>query len=199
MATAKNNGSAAAKQRRIKEYEQAPKRCAYCDKPLSYDERSNTYCNASCAAKANNPQRKQSVVRKCKECGREFTLRTPSEKKTFCSSACSGRHRQREKIARWLEGGTLSISVSGQISSSTIKKYLMEEQDRCCAICSAPAEHNGKPLVFVLDHIDGDSTYNERSNLRLICPNCDSQTDTYKARNRGKGRRSRGFAANVGL
>ena len=43
-------------------------------------------------------------------------------------------------------------------------------------------------LVLVLDHVDGDASNNRRENLRLICPNCDSQLPTYKSRNRGKGR-----------
>lgn len=46
----------------------------------------------------------------------------------------------------------------------------------------------GLPLGFVLDHVDGDSGNNTRPNLRLVCPNCDSQLPTFKARNRGKGR-----------
>lgn len=49
----------------------------------------------------------------------------------------------------------------------------------------------GSPLFLVLDHIDGDASNNRRGNLRLICPNCDSQLPTYKARNRGRGRHSR--------
>lgn len=47
-----------------------------------------------------------------------------------------------------------------------------------CAICGIE-EWQGKPLVFTLDHIDGDSHNNELSNLRWICPNCDRQLPTY--------------------
>jgi hypothetical protein len=49
----------------------------------------------------------------------------------------------------------------------------------------------GRPLVLVLDHIDGNSENNRRDNLRLVCPNCDSQLPTFKMRNKGKGRYSR--------
>jgi hypothetical protein len=46
----------------------------------------------------------------------------------------------------------------------------------------------GLPLVFVLDHVDGDASNNQCENLRLVCPNCDSQLPTFKARNRGNER-----------
>lgn len=45
-----------------------------------------------------------------------------------------------------------------------------------------------KPLVFILDHIDGHANNNTRTNLRLICPNCDSQLDTYKSKNKNSDR-----------
>lgn len=44
------------------------------------------------------------------------------------------------------------------------------------------------PLALVLDHIDGNPDNNHRDNLRLVCPNCDSQLPTFKSRNRGNGR-----------
>lgn len=49
----------------------------------------------------------------------------------------------------------------------------------------------GMTLEFVLDHIDGDATNNARENLRMVCPNCDSQLPTFKSKNRGKGRHFR--------
>jgi 5-methylcytosine-specific restriction endonuclease McrA len=44
----------------------------------------------------------------------------------------------------------------------------------------------GKPITLHLDHIDGDNTNNRIENLRLLCPNCHSQTSTYCGRNKGK-------------
>jgi len=57
-----------------------------------------------------------------------------------------------------------------------------------CSICSLPSEWNGKTLVMRLDHISGDPLDNSLENLRLVCPNCDSQLPTFAGRNR-RGRR----------
>lgn len=45
---------------------------------------------------------------------------------------------------------------------------------------------NGEPLVLVLDHIDGNKLDNRPEQLRLLCPNCDSQLSTKGGRNIGK-------------
>lgn len=37
----------------------------------------------------------------------------------------------------------------------------------------------GDRLPFELDHIDGDRTNNRLENLRMLCPNCHAQTESW--------------------
>jgi hypothetical protein len=55
---------------------------------------------------------------------------------------------------------------------------------RHCARCAIAAWH-GMPLALHLDHVNGDSQDNRRENLRVLCPNCHSQTPAYCGRNKG--------------
>lgn len=61
---------------------------------------------------------------------------------------------------------------------SLIKFGFLENQ---CTICNGNPVWQGKPLRMHLDHIDGDRYNNVLTNLRILCPNCHSQTETYGA------------------
>jgi HNH endonuclease len=55
-----------------------------------------------------------------------------------------------------------------------------------CAECGMGPEWNGSRLVLHLDHINGHGYDNRLENLRLLCPNCHSQTSTYCGRNQSR-------------
>ncbi len=66
--------------------------------------------------------------------------------------------------------------TGGAIKRKLLEAGLVKDE---CSECKLPPVWNGKKLTIQLDHIDGDRTNNAQSNLRLLCPNCHSQTHTF--------------------
>lgn len=54
-----------------------------------------------------------------------------------------------------------------------------------CVTCNQ-TEWLEKPIPLELDHINGDNTDNRIENLRCLCPNCHTLTDTYRGKNIGR-------------
>ncbi len=72
---------------------------------------------------------------------------------------------------------------SFKLKNRLLKEGLIENK---CVDCGIGNQYNGKPLSLQLDHTNGDNTDNRLENLRLLCPNCHSQTDTYAGKNKKK-------------
>ena len=67
-----------------------------------------------------------------------------------------------------------------------LKKRLLDAGilDNQCILCGQGPVWNGKPMVLQLDHINGKNNDHRIENLRILCPNCHSQTETYAGRKR---------------
>lgn len=65
---------------------------------------------------------------------------------------------------------------SGSVKQRILSRNLIAYQ---CLGCGCGREWNGKTISLHLDHINGDSKDHRLENLRFLCPNCHSQTETY--------------------
>ena len=77
------------------------------------------------------------------------------------------------------------IENSTYANISRLKERLIKEGrlEYKCQNCGIK-EWQSKPLSLHLDHINGKNNDHRIENLRFLCPNCHSQTDTYAGRNK---------------
>lgn len=118
---------------------------------------------------------------KCLNC-KNFT------KNKFCSKFCSSSYKHKEAYNDYLTNN--DKYCKGNYTPKNFKDFFLSEQDNKCKICGIESIWMGKDLVFIIDHIDGDASNNKRENIRMICPNCDSQTETFKSKNKNSKRRN---------
>jgi len=113
---------------------------------------------------------------RCINCNLEVTKANSKEK--FCSINCQHNYTLEENVK------------SGKASPKSLKRFLVKHYGNKCWTCGIE-EWNKKTIIMEMEHIDGNSENNNLENLSLICPNCHSQTSTYKGANRGNGRHYR--------
>lgn len=131
----------------------------------------------------------------CKNCKSDFKFKGYSRNHIFCSINCNKEYRVKkakekhlERFELWIKGKSLDV----QKTRPMVRQFVSELRGYKCECCGI-SEWNGKPLTLWLDHIDGDASNDSPNNVRLMCPNCDSQSDTFGAKNYGRGRKSRGM------
>ncbi|GAA0453147.1 HNH endonuclease signature motif containing protein [Streptomyces olivaceiscleroticus] len=70
-----------------------------------------------------------------------------------------------------------------RIPAQRLRRALLARgTDERCALCGIGPIWQGEPLPLEVDHINSDWRDNRPENLRFLCPNCHSTTDTYRGR-----------------
>lgn len=174
-------------------------KCKNCNKEIPFEKRRNKFCSKSCSAHFNNSKRiknQENIIPNCSEQNINYVI---LEKfcinckkilsvlqKKFCSHKCSSDYRKKDR-----ENEIVSNNDFKNVANPTIRRILIKMKENKCSICKMQANWQGKNLVLIIDHIDGNSENTNIDNFRLVCPNCDSQLPTYKGRNIGNGRHKR--------
>ena len=99
-----------------------------------------------------------------------FTGRNPKSKG-------SNNQNKKEDIIR----DYLDIDAKKYTNNTNLKKWLYKFNliEETCSICSISNNWNNNYLSLQLDHINGNNRDNRLENLRILCPNCHSQTKNY--------------------
>ena len=156
--------------------------CLNCNTETNNDKFCSSSCSASYNNKKNHWRKQKGILRKLEKClfCEEECKRLDAK---FCSIKCQKEFEYKNKIAEWLEKDV-------KIGRFQIRRYLTETFGYYCSHCGIN-EHNSKPIVLQVEHIDGNSENNRPENLCFLCPNCHSQTPTFGAKNKGNGRHYR--------
>lgn len=122
----------------------------------------------------------------CLNCQKECPVSHQKVNK-YCSVSCQHEYQHKTYISEWKSG---MHSESKGVISKYVRRYLFDKYNSTCTGCGI-SEWRGSPITLEVEHIDGCGDNNKEDNLTLLCPNCHSQTPTYKAKNKGNGRHNR--------
>ena len=110
-------------------------------------------------------------------------------KRRIAELNCSTEHfgKQLQSVSAKYSLEEILVENSSYANISRLKQRLINEgkMEYKCQKCGI-SEWLGNPLTLQLDHINGVNNDHRLTNLRFLCPNCHSQTDTYAGKNMGR-------------
>jgi 5-methylcytosine-specific restriction endonuclease McrA len=127
-------------------------------------------------------------IYQCLNCNKDCIWSRAKANK-YCDPKCQQEYQYKTYIIEWKQGTQNGAKGQGEISGY-VRRYLFTKFENKCCECGIDS-WQGKHISLEIEHKDGNSLNQTEENLILLCPNCHSQTPTYKSKNRGNGRHSR--------
>lgn len=150
-------------------------KCENCENEHTGEYGSGRFCSSKCARGFSTKLKRAEINKKVsqKTRGRKFTF---TEEQRRRGAETKNRNLREKKKIR------IESLAFDELKIGEKRIRIFNEQQECCSVCGLK-EWNGQPITLELDHISGNRKDESRDNLRLICPNCHSQTHTYKVKN----------------
>lgn len=158
--------------------------CALCGSVFRTTDKRSSYCSRPCARRGySKPAAQNKIEKVCEHCSTVFVGKRGN--RAYCSNSCAQQFRRTKALAPWIRGEVPASKASGELSMPA-KRHLIEQAGNKCPRCGwgEPNPVLGYPILTI-DHIDGDWTNNYISNLRVLCFNCHTLTETFGSLNRG--------------
>ena len=149
-------------------------KCIKCNNEHDGSFGSGKYCSRACA---NSRVRTEEVKRKIGEGVRASEQFIKGNREKYID------YKELGKKLKQIADNKILEADYNTLTYDRLKKRIVLEQNQKCNHCGID-KWNNKPIVLELEHIDGNHSNNERENLEAICPNCHSQTDTWRGRNK---------------
>ena len=153
--------------------------CKKCNKEFVVQKGFANYCSSKC-----KNSRELSAIHKSKI---SESIKKRWKDGFFDSIDFGAINRGEEKINKnketWTKKYSDMLSNGEPIHYQTIRRLLFKQRGYFCEIC-AVSEWVEKKITLEIHHIDGDSKNNDVKNLQILCPNCHSQTDNFRSKNK---------------
>lgn len=148
-------------------------KCNYCSRPAKFRLKSGAYC---CKEYSNScPAVKEKNSSALKLLYLEGKLKSQD---VSSPNFTAKRYKAKSFLDLYDKEYPISNDNLSVLGTNIIKKILIIERGHQCEVCKF-VEWNSVKIPLQMDHINGNNKLNTRNNLRLLCPNCHSQTTTW--------------------
>ncbi len=102
----------------------------------------------------------------------------------YCNNTCQNAFQRQKKQQEFLVGKFKGVLLNFRTlkDGEWTRRLLVEKFGYACAKCGI-SEWCNSPITLEVNHIDGDASNNVLENVEFLCPNCHSQTSTFKRKN----------------